>query len=115
MLVVDSLFLWEEAWNAHPYCLTVMTNGYFSVNKFQLAIESRYLDDRGTTENALDMPPEELKKREVIFVDIAKKGSSEKLPVDEVDAFLLAQCRMFSRSTVRSVISVLWLLRGTRT
>ena len=46
----DSLFLWEEAWNAHPYCLTVMTNGYFSMEKF----------------------------------DVAKKGSSETLPADEV-------------------------------
>lgn len=80
---LDSLFLWEEAWNAHPYCLTVMTNGYLSIDKFKLAIESRYINDVGTTENALQMTPEELKKREIIFVDVAKKGSNEKLPVDE--------------------------------
>lgn len=82
VMPADSLFLWEEAWNAHPYCLTVMTNGYFSMDKFKLAIESHYLNDVGTSENALNMPEKELKKREVIFVDVAKKGS-EKLPADE--------------------------------
>ena len=64
-----------------------MTNGYFSIDKFKLAIESRYFDDVGTTENALEMPADELKKREIIFVDIANKGS-ETLPADEdVTAF----------------------------
>ena len=80
----DSLFLWEEAWNAHPYCLTVMTNGYFSMEKFKIAIESKYLQDKGTTENALNMDAHEPKKREVYFIDVAKKGSSETLPADEV-------------------------------
>lgn len=65
-----------------------MTNGYFSIDKFRLVIESRYLNDAGTTENALEMTPAELKKREVIFVDVAMKGSNEKLPADEdVTAF----------------------------
>ncbi|KAK8818924.1 hypothetical protein WA577_003034 [Blastocystis sp. JDR] len=83
MMPSDSLFLWEEAWNAHPYCLTVMTNGYFSMEKFKIAIESKYLQDKGTTENALNMDAHELKKREVYFIDVAKKGSSETLPADE--------------------------------
>lgn len=52
------------------------------MDKFKLAIESHYLNDVGTSENALNMPEKELKKREVIFVDVAKKGS-EKLPADE--------------------------------
>ncbi len=60
-----------------------MTNGYLSIEKFRLVIESRYINDNGTTENALEMTPAELKKREIIFVDVAKKGSNEKLPVDE--------------------------------
>lgn len=82
--LVDSLFLWEEAWNAHPYCLTVMTNGYFSIDKFKIAIESRYNDDKGTTENILNMPANELKAREVIFMDIAEKTPKDELPADEV-------------------------------
>lgn len=106
VIYVDSLFLWEEAWNAHPYCLTVMTNGYFSTDKFKLAIESKYLDDKGTTENAVNMDEKELKKREIIFVDIAEKGS-EKLPADEVIAFLANHHRISRLSIVRNAISVL--------
>ena len=59
-----------------------MTNGYLSIDKFKRAIESHYLDDMGTTENALEMPEKELKKREVIFVDVAKLNG-EQLPADE--------------------------------
>ena len=65
-----------------------MTNGYLSIDKFKLAIESHYLDDLWaarlmfTTENALEMPEKELKKREVIFVDVAKLNG-EQLPADE--------------------------------
>ena len=61
-----------------------MTNGYFSMDKFKIAIESRYADDKGTTDNILDMPPKELKSREIIFMDIAEKGDHEELPADEV-------------------------------
>ena len=91
-----------------------MTNGYFSMDKFKIAIESHYLNDRGTTENALNMPPEELKKREILFVDIAKKGSSETLPDDEVVPVFGVNRRMSRSITVRSVTLVLLLLNGTR-
>lgn len=84
VFTLDCLFLWEEAWNAHPYCLTVMTNGYFSTEKFKIAIESRYKDDKGTTENIMEMPPAELKSREIIFMDIAEKAERDELPADEV-------------------------------
>ena len=59
-----------------------MTNGYLSIDKFKLAIESHYLNDMGTTANALEMPENELKKREIIFVDVAKLNG-EQLPADE--------------------------------
>ena len=61
-----------------------MTNGYFSIDKLKIAIESRYNDDKGTTENILNMPPNELKSREVIFMDIAEKDPKEELPAEEV-------------------------------
>lgn len=66
-----------------------MTNGYFSIDKFKIAIESRYNDDKGTTENILNMPPNELKSREVIFMDIAEKDPKEELPAEEVLISLL--------------------------
>jgi hypothetical protein len=41
----------EEAWNAYPYCKTVLTNpGYMNEN-FYICIETMHLPDRGTTEN----------------------------------------------------------------
>ena len=55
------------------------------MDKFKIAIESRYADDKGTTENILNMPPAELKSREIIFMDIAEKGDHEDLPADEVE------------------------------
>lgn len=90
-----------------------MTNGYFSIEKFKLAIESCYLNDTGTTDNALNMPEKELKKREIIFVDVAKKGN-EKLPDDEVHVHCSVYHRMWRFITVKSVTSGLLHLTGTK-
>ena len=113
--VLDCLFLWEEAWNAHPHCLTVMTNGYFSIDKFKIAVESHYKDDKGTTENILEMPENELKVREVIFMDIAEKTPKDELPLDEVevDEYDIIN-RMSLFSTAKSAILVLWLPSGMK-
>lgn len=112
MFYIDCMFLWEEAWNAHPYCLTVMTNGYFSIDKFKIAIESRYADDKGTTDNILNMPADELKKREIIFMDIAEKAPKDELPPDEVLAVISFNNRMLPSIIVKSVILVLLPLNG---
>lgn len=71
------------------------------MDKFKLAIESHYLNDVGTTENALNMPEKELKKREIIFVDVAKKGN-EKLPADEVPLNVRLDGRMWQFITAKS-------------
>ena len=42
---VDATYLLEEAWNCHPYCKTVMTNGYLSKERFRVIVESRYVDN----------------------------------------------------------------------
>ena len=44
ILPSDSLYLVEESWNCHPYCLTVVTNGYLSKDRFRVSVESRYVD-----------------------------------------------------------------------
>ena len=41
----ENLIIIEEAWNAHPYCLTVWTCPALSKEKFSISIESRYFDD----------------------------------------------------------------------
>jgi len=66
-----SLEIHEEAWNAYPYCKTVITNPGYMKQGFSITIETMHSPDRGTQENAHFLPPEKLKQREVVFIDIA--------------------------------------------
>ena len=68
-----SLQLFEEAWNAHPdYCRTVITNPGYMKENFMLKLETFCIDnDRGETENAHELTPEQLAKRKVVYIDIA--------------------------------------------
>lgn len=66
-----SLAIHEEAWNAYPYCKTVVTNPDYMKDNFYARIETIHLPDRGTTENAHNLTPDLLAKREVIYIDIA--------------------------------------------
>ena len=68
----DALYLVEEAWNCHPHCLTVITNGYLSKDRFKVIVESRYTDNDGEIENIMNLDAASLKKRERVIIDIAK-------------------------------------------
>ncbi|KAL4002548.1 Phosphatidylinositol transfer protein alpha isoform [Acanthocheilonema viteae] len=70
-----SLAIHEEAWNAYPYCKTVLTNPDYMRDDFFIHIETIHLPDRGTTQNAHNLSPEDLAKREVIDLDIANDTS----------------------------------------
>ena len=61
----------EEAWNAFPYCKTVMTNPKYMKDNASSTIESMHVEDRGKTENVFQLNEDQLKKREVIVIDIA--------------------------------------------
>jgi len=60
----------EKAWNAFPYCKTVYSCPFLG-DRFSIAVETRYLPDNGSTENALKLTEEQLKVREVDIIDIA--------------------------------------------
>ncbi|NP_001233119.1 uncharacterized protein LOC100162809 isoform X1 [Acyrthosiphon pisum] len=60
----------EEAWNAYPYCRTVITNPNYMKEKFMITIESFHCADRGTQNNVHELSPEKLKQREVQIIDI---------------------------------------------
>ena len=81
-----SLEILEEAWNAYPYCKTVLTNpgkyiicktspnqgsckinfsGYMKGNFF-IKVETYHIADRGDSENVHQLTPEQLKMRKVI-------------------------------------------------
>lgn len=66
-----SLEIHEEAWNAYPYCRTVITNPKFMKDGFKIIIDSLHLPGLGTQENVHELPADKLKSREVIYIDIA--------------------------------------------
>ncbi|KPM09855.1 phosphatidylinositol transfer protein alpha isoform-like protein [Sarcoptes scabiei] len=52
-----ALEIHEEAWNAYPYCRTVLTNPDYMKENFKLIIETMHAPDRGTQENAHLLSP----------------------------------------------------------
>lgn len=61
----------EEAWNAYPYCKTVITNPGYMKENFSIVIESYHIADTGDKENVHELPSDKLKNREVVKIDIA--------------------------------------------
>ncbi|XKL65129.1 hypothetical protein PGB90_005215 [Kerria lacca] len=47
----NCLEIHEEAWNAYPYCRTIITNPGFMKDKFVIIIETLHAPDRGDGEN----------------------------------------------------------------
>ncbi|ELU07067.1 hypothetical protein CAPTEDRAFT_164238 [Capitella teleta] len=66
-----SLEIHEEAWNAYPYCRTVISNPDYMKENFVIKIETMHVQDDGTSHNVHCLDEETLKKREVITIDIA--------------------------------------------
>ncbi|XP_030754862.1 phosphatidylinositol transfer protein alpha isoform isoform X1 [Sitophilus oryzae] len=66
-----SLEIHEEAWNAYPYCKTVITNPGYMKDKFRLVIETVHAPDRGSQQNVHELPADKLKIRDVVYIDIA--------------------------------------------
>jgi len=66
-----SLEIHEEAWNAYPYCKTVLTNPGYMKDAFYVIVETYHLPDRGDTHNAHELDKEKLGKRQVVPIDIA--------------------------------------------
>jgi len=73
-----ALEIHEEAWNAYPYCKTVITNPDYMKGNFRVCIETMHCADAGTQENVHELSPEDLKKREVIPIDIANDPVASK-------------------------------------
>ncbi|KAJ1645470.1 hypothetical protein LPJ64_002939 [Coemansia asiatica] len=73
----DALILHEEAWNGYPHCKTVVTSPYMKEN-MRIVTETMHLPDRGTTENALNLSPEQLALRQVQYIDVADNEAINK-------------------------------------
>ncbi|VUZ51675.1 unnamed protein product, partial [Hymenolepis diminuta] len=70
-LLPTSLMTFNEfAWNAYPYCRTILSNEYFQ-ERFGIKIETFHSADIHL-ENAHRLPQELLDKRKVVYVDISE-------------------------------------------
>ena len=66
-----SLEIHEEAWNAYPYCKTVLSNPGYMKDGFYIKIETYHVPDTGDSENVHELPQNKLKNREIVHIDIA--------------------------------------------
>ncbi|XP_064103825.1 phosphatidylinositol transfer protein alpha isoform-like isoform X3 [Macrobrachium nipponense] len=66
-----SLEVHEEAWNAYPYCKTVISNPGYMKKNFFICIETLHAGDMGTMENAHELTGDKLKLREIVTIDIS--------------------------------------------
>jgi len=88
-----SLEFEEEAWNAFPYSRTIIKNETYMKDNFELRIESLHVaDDKGDQHNVHQLDEDSLRKRQVIFIDIAderlgKKGERAEWDEDDVRTF----------------------------
>jgi len=66
-----ALEIHEEAWNAYPYCKTVLSNPGYMKDNFYITIETYHLADKGESENVHELDKKKLKERTVVPIDIA--------------------------------------------
>jgi Phosphatidylinositol transfer protein len=82
----------EKSWASYPNrCLTLYFCPYFGSKSF-MSIESRYLADRGETQNALNLSTDELAERQVIMLDIASEDKLRMAADADVREFRSAKC-----------------------
>jgi hypothetical protein len=66
-----SLQLREEAWNAYPFCRTVLTNPEYMKDNFEVVIQSMHIADRGGSSNVHRVSDDVAKDMEIVHVDIS--------------------------------------------
>ncbi|XP_041083233.1 phosphatidylinositol transfer protein beta isoform-like isoform X2 [Polyodon spathula] len=71
-----ALVFHEKAWNAYPYCRTIVTNEYMK-DDFFIKIETWHKPDMGTIENVHELDPNTWKCVEVVPIDIADRSQVE--------------------------------------
>ncbi|KAM9360566.1 phosphatidylinositol transfer protein beta isoform-like [Symphorus nematophorus] len=68
-----SLIFHEKAWNAYPYCRTIVTNEYMK-DDFYISIETWHKPDLGTQENVHKLDSAKWKEVTVVPIDIADRS-----------------------------------------
>ncbi|KAL3857995.1 hypothetical protein ACJMK2_012613 [Sinanodonta woodiana] len=80
-----SLEIHEKAWNAYPYCRTVITNPDYMKENFYIRIETMHMPDNGQIPNVHLLGDDDLKIRKVVHIDIANDHVSPKDYKEEWD------------------------------
>jgi len=98
----------EKAWNAYPYCKTVYSCPFLG-DRFSISVTTRYLPDAGTSENAHNRTPAELKERAgVDIVDIANDPIDPTKYKEEEDP-----AKFVSERTGRGKLGKDWIKNNT--
>ncbi|KAM9359215.1 phosphatidylinositol transfer protein, alpha a [Symphorus nematophorus] len=69
-----SLMVQEEAWNAYPYCRTILTNEYMKEG-FMIKIETWHKPDMGDQENVHGLDKSTWDSVKIVNIDIADNSS----------------------------------------
>jgi len=77
LLPDTAMRLEEECWDCYPYVKTRITSPFLG-DRFFLQLETIHLQDAGTTENALNLPTDHLKKRSVEVIDFVNQKVQDK-------------------------------------
>lgn len=80
-----SLEIHEKAWNAYPYCKTVLNNPDYMKDNFHLTIETWHKPGKGEIDNVHQLPQEQWKNVEVVQIDIVNDPFDKKDYKEEED------------------------------
>ncbi|XP_066139866.1 cytoplasmic phosphatidylinositol transfer protein 1 isoform X2 [Euwallacea fornicatus] len=82
--IIPKLFyVTEKAWNYYPYTITDYTCSF--IPRFHISIHTRYENNNGTSENCLNLSPDQLAERIVEHIDIAYDEVAAKHYKEEED------------------------------
>lgn len=66
-----ALKIHEKAWNAYPFCRTVLTNPDYMKENFELVVQTIHKADNGNSSNVHELTGEQLRDCEIVKIDIA--------------------------------------------
>ena len=81
----DAFKLQEESWNLYPYVHTISSSPF--TDKYRLELKSKFIQDRGKSENIFNLPPSELRSRQVVYLDITNTTGDEVTPGEDPSVF----------------------------
>ncbi|EGG23560.1 phosphatidylinositol transfer protein 1 [Cavenderia fasciculata] len=78
----SALKLEEKAWNAYPYCKTVLKSPFLG-ERFTFIIESRHALDNGSQNNIHNLSEKDLKNRDIEIIDITDQVEKKEYKAEE--------------------------------